>query len=77
MAFVYLAAYAMDTFYKSETNVNVQICPNYTDPKIFQIPPKVEGLAMSFLSHGFCIQGWSPSYESPTSTHISGPLNNS
>lgn len=57
MAFVYLAAYAMDTFYKSETNVNVQICPNYTDPKIFQIPPKVEGLAMSFLSHGFCIQG--------------------
>lgn len=77
MAFVYLAAYAMDTFYKSETNVNIQICPNYTDRKIFQIPPKVKGSAMSFLSHGFCIEGWSLSYESPTSMHISGTLNNS
>lgn len=58
MDFVYLAAYAMDTFYKSETNVNIQTCPNYTDSEILQIPPKAWShrsclRASAFSSAGF------------------------
>lgn len=45
---VYLAAYVTDYFNKSETNANTN-SPNYTDPKIPQVAPKVKGSVTSFL----------------------------
>lgn len=52
MDFVYLAAYAMDNFINLKQMLT-QIRPNYTDPKILQIAPKVKGSVMSSLLLGF------------------------
>lgn len=48
MDFVYLAAYAMDTFYKSETNANTKLVLIRLTQRL-QLAPKVKGLVMSFL----------------------------
>lgn len=72
MYFGYSVAYAMDTFYKSKTNANIQICSNFTDPKNLQIPQKAKGLLTSFLN--LSVESCRPSCESPTSKHISGLL---
>lgn len=52
MAIVHLAACAMDMFYKSETKANIQMCPNYTGPRILQTALRVMGFNTSFLVSG-------------------------
>lgn len=51
-----------------------RICPNYTDPKILQMPPQVKGSVTSFLLSGLLHSVLQASYESPISKHISETL---